>query len=89
MHNRFDQFVKQLAREGLSPAGRVETEPEVTPDARRIDVWFVPRTGRAARATLAPLGLLGRIGGTSCTLEPYHSTPSGDQVADCGRGSWW
>ena len=82
MHNRFDYFVKQLVREGLSPAGRVETEAEVTPDALRIDVWFVPYAGRAHKV-LAPLGLLGRMARTSCTLEPYHRTPSGDQAADC------
>jgi hypothetical protein len=82
VHNRFDQLVKHLVRKGLSPGGRVETEAEVTPDALRIDVWFVPHAGRAPRV-LAPLGLLGRIGRTSCTLEPYHRTPSGDQAADC------
>lgn len=83
MHNRFDRFVKRLARKGLSPAGRVETEAEVTPDALRIDVWFVPYAGRAHKKVLAPLGLLGRMARTSCTLEPYHRTPSGDQATDC------
>lgn len=82
MRNRFDQFVKRLARKGLSPAGRVETEAEVAPDTRRIDVWFVPDATRARNA-LRPLGLLGRMARRSCTLEPFHCTPSGDQVADC------
>jgi hypothetical protein len=82
VHNRFDQLVKRLVRMGLSPAGHVETEAEVTPDALRIDVWFVPSARRAPRV-LAPLGLLGRMARTSCTLESYHCTPSGDQVADC------
>lgn len=82
MHNRFDQLVKRLARKGLSPAGRVETEAEVTPDALRIDIWFVPHSGRATKV-LTPLGLLGRMARTSCTLEPYHRTPSGDQALDC------
>ena len=82
MNNRFDQLIKRLVRECLSPGGRVETEAEVTPDALRIDVWFVPHAGRAPRV-LAPLGLLGRMARSSCTLEPYHRTPSGDQAADC------
>ncbi len=82
MRNPFDQFVKRLVRKGFSPGGRVETEAEVTPDARRVDVWFVPDAGRA-REVLRPLGLLGRMGLTSCTLEPFHATPSGEQVADC------
>jgi hypothetical protein len=66
VHNRFDQFVKRLAREGLSPAGHVETEAEVTPDALRVDVWFVPYAGREHKRALASLGLLGRIARTSC-----------------------
>jgi hypothetical protein len=52
-------------------------------DALRIDVWFVPYADRAHRKVLAPLGLLGRMARTSCTLEPHHRTPSGIQVADC------
>jgi hypothetical protein len=82
VNNRFDQLIKRLVREGLSPGGHVETEAEVTPDALRIDVWFVPHAGRAP-GVLAPLGLLGRMAKASCTLEPYHRTPSGDQAADC------
>lgn len=82
MHNRFDQLVKRLARRGLTPIGRVETEVEVSPDSMRIDVWFWPHAGRG-RPALAPLGLLGRMARRSCTLEPFHRTPTGDQVADC------
>ena len=82
MHNRFDQFVKQLARKGWSPGGQVETDAEVSPDAHRIDVWFVPHARRARRA-LSDLGLLGRLAWTACTLEHFHCTPSGEQVADC------
>lgn len=82
MHNRFDQFIKRLVRKGFSPAGHVETDAEVSPDALRIDVCFLPDAARVRKA-LAPLGLLGRIGRTACTLEPFHRTPSGEQVADC------
>lgn len=82
MHNRFDQLVKRLARKGLSAGGHVETDAEVSPDAQRIDIWFMPDSTRAGRV-LAPLGLLGRIGQTACTLEPFHRTPTGDLVADC------
>ena len=81
MHNRFDQFIKRLVRSGFSPAGHVETDAEVSPDALRIDVWFIPDVARA-RKVLAPLGLFGRIGRRACTLEPFHRTPSGDQGAD-------
>lgn len=87
MHNRFDQLVKRLAREGLSPAGHVETDAEVSPDALRIDVVFLPDAVRARRA-LAPLGLLGRMGRRSCTLESFHRTPPGDHVGDCLVKHW-
>lgn len=79
--NSFDQFAKRLAREGLSPAGCVETEAEVTPNALRIDVWFIPYAGRAPRKALAPLGLLGRMARTSCTIEPFHRMPSAPRVS--------
>ena len=82
MHNRFDRFVKRLARKVISPGGLLETDAEVSPDAQRIDVWFTPDPERA-RAVLAPLGLFGRICRRACTLEPFHRTPSGEQVADC------
>ncbi len=42
MRSRFDQFAKQMIREGFAPGGAVETDAEVSPDARRIDVWFTP-----------------------------------------------
>jgi len=82
VHNRFDQLVKQLARGGFSAGGHVETDAEASPDAQRIDLWFMPDSARAPRA-LAPLGLLGRMGRTACTLEAFHRTPVGDLVADC------
>jgi hypothetical protein len=82
VHNRFDQLVKRLARKALSPAGHVETDAEVSPDALRIDVWFLPDAARVRRV-LAPLGLLGRICRRACTLEPFHRTPSGERAADC------
>jgi hypothetical protein len=82
VNNRFDQFAKQLARDGLSPSGQVVTDAEVSPDAQHIDVWFVPRAGRPLKG-LAWLGLLGRIARPSCTLEAFHRTPSGEVAADC------
>lgn len=82
MHGRFDQFAKLMARAGFTPAGAVRTDEEVSPDARRVDIWFTPR-GPEAERELARLGLLGRIGITACTLEPFHCTPSGIEVMDC------
>src|SRR5271170_4289033 len=64
MRNRFDQFAKLMTREGYAPAGAVETDAEVSPDAARIDVWFTPNPALRA-STLAHLGLLGRLARTA------------------------
>jgi hypothetical protein len=82
MRSRFDQFDKQMAREGLAPGGHVETDAEVSPDARRIDIWFTPNPD-VPFEVLAHLGLLGRIARTACTIEPFHDTPDGDVVMGC------
>jgi hypothetical protein len=54
----------------------------VSPDARRIDVWFTPNPD-VPPSTLAHLGLLGRIAHTACTIEPFHRTPDGDEAMGC------
>ena len=81
MRNPFDRLIKLLTRKGFSPAGHVETEAEVSPDSLRIDIWFWPDAARARRV-LRPLGLFGRLGRTSCTIEAHHCTPSGEEVLD-------
>jgi hypothetical protein len=81
MRTPFDQFGKQMVRAAVTPRGRVETDAEVHADTRRIDLWFMPDP------TLAPvpdeLGLLGRITAGPSTLEFFHRTPSGDDLAAC------
>jgi hypothetical protein len=81
MRNRFDQFGKQMVRDGFAAAGIVETDAEVSPDARRIDLWFTPDPTLASG--LSRLGLLGRIAKRACTIEPFHATPGGDEVMGC------
>jgi hypothetical protein len=81
MRTPFDQFGKQMVRTALATRGPVETDAEVPADTRRIDLWFVPDP------TLAPvpddLGLLGRITAGPSTLEFFHRTPSGEDLAAC------
>lgn len=81
MRTRFDQFGKQMVRTALESRGPVETDAEVPADTRRIDLWFMPDPTRE----LAPhhLGLLGRIAGGQSTLEFFHNTPTGEELADC------
>lgn len=78
---RFDQAGKQLVREALESRCSIETDAEVPADTRRIDLWV---TARDASASLPDhLGLLERITSGSVTLEFFHNTPSGDELAVC------
>src|SRR5215831_18287512 len=81
MRNRYDQFGKQMVRHALEPRGPIETDAEVPADTRRIDLWFMPD---AARGPLPEyLGILRRIASQPSTLEFFHNTPSGDELATC------
>lgn len=42
MHNRFDQFVKNVLREMFDPLGTSQRELEISTDAQRIDFFFTP-----------------------------------------------
>jgi hypothetical protein len=81
MRTRFDQFGKQMVRAALEARGPVETDAEVTADTRRIDLWFMPDPMR--ESVPDHLGLLGRIAGGPSTLEFFHNTPSGEELAAC------
>lgn len=83
MRSRFDQFAKHMLREALAPTGLVETDAEVSPDAQRVDVWFVPDP--AKHDDRRGLGLLTRLTDSACLLEPFHSTPGPDELVDCLR----
>jgi hypothetical protein len=81
MRTRFDQFGKQMVRSAVTPRGSVETDAEVPADTRRIDLWFMPDP--ACEPAPGYLGLLGRITAGPSTLEFFHNTPSGEELADC------
>ena len=81
MRTRFDQFGKQMVRAALEPRGPIETDAEVSADTRRIDLWFMPDPARAS--VTDHLGLLGRVASGPSTLEFFHDTPSGDELAAC------
>ena len=78
---RFDQFGKQMVRTAVAPRGPVETDAEVPADTRRIDLWFMG----AATSVPVPdhLGLLGRITAGPSTLEFFHNTRNGEELAGC------
>ena len=81
MRTRYDQFGKQMVRTALETRGRVETDAEVHAETRRIDLWFMPDPARGSAP--AHLGLLGRVAGGPSTLEFFHNTPSGEDLATC------
>ena len=80
MRTRFDQFGKQMVRDALEDHCSVETDAEVPADTRRIDLWVTPRE---AGTSPGYLGLLGRITSSAVTLEFFHDTPGGDELAAC------
>jgi hypothetical protein len=81
MRTRFDQFGKQMVRTALETCGPVETDAEVPADTRRIDLWFMPDPARESLP--GHLGVLGRIASAPSTLEFFHNTPSGEDLAAC------
>ena len=81
IRTRFDRFGKQMVRAAVASRGSVETDAEVPADTRRIDLWFMPDP--ACEPVPGYLGLLGRITAGPSTLEFFHNTPSGDELADC------
>ena len=83
MHNRSDQFAKNMLREALSRASSIETEAEVIAATQKIDVYCEPDPAKACeRANMGLLGLLS----AECTLfEPFHNTPNHQQVRQCLR----
>ncbi len=70
-----------MVRSAVASRGTVETDAEVPADTRRIDLWFMPDP--ACEPAPGYLGLLGRITAGPSTLEFFHNTPSGDELADC------
>ena len=81
LRTRFDQFGKQMVRTVVAACGSIETDAEAPAETRRIDLWFTPDP--ACEPVPGYLGLLGRIIAGPSTLEFFHNTPSGDELADC------
>lgn len=74
----FDQMSKQYLEEFLAPFGRVQRQYEVPGEAKFVDVWFVP--DQEAKFPVAELGILGRMVGGMCLLEPYRNAPTRTEV---------
>lgn len=75
MHNRFDQYTKNLLRETLRNASKVqESEVEVIAATQKIDVYAVPDLERVAERKA--LGLLGELFHEASMFELFSTTPN-------------
>lgn len=81
MRQIFDQFAKQMLKDALSSTGTVETEAEVVPEAKRVDVWYRP--GEAREEARKKLGLLGEMTREPCIIEAYHRAPTLGEFKAC------
>src|SRR5215218_10186776 len=81
MHNRSDQFAKNVLRDALSRASAAETEVEVLAATQKIDVYSIPDPARAAER--AQMGLLGVLCAEPSLFEPFHDTPSLRKLRRC------
>jgi Domain of unknown function (DUF4351) len=74
----FDQMSKQYLEEFLAPFGTVQRQYEVPGEAKFVDIWFVP--DQTTGVSISNLGILGRMVGGMCLLEPYRSPPTRTEV---------
>jgi hypothetical protein len=73
MHNRFDQYTKNLLREALSYVSKqTETEVEVIAATQKIDVFAVPDPERIEERK--SLGLLGELSTAPTMFELFSTT---------------
>jgi hypothetical protein len=86
MRTRFDQYVKGVSRDTLSPHGVVRHQHEIAVAAQQADVYFEPHPRRARqRKRHERPGLLGRMAAVACLLEHFHGTPGVDEIRACVR----
>lgn len=90
MRNRFDQFVKDVLRQGFDLLGTSHREMEVVADAQRMDFFFVPGSSDASQGSVAalpslPPPLFVRMASTSCVIEHYSRAPDLEDLRGCLR----
>jgi Domain of unknown function (DUF4351) len=74
----FDQMSKQYLEEFLAPFGTVQRQYEVPGEAKFVDVWFIPAP--QTEIPTAEMGILGRMAGGMCLLEPYRNPPTRNEI---------
>lgn len=76
-----DQFAKLCLAGFLEPFGTAEIGRELTSEVRQVDLWFDPDPARLD--SQAALGLLGRMVGLPCLLEPFRNAIQAGHILDC------
>lgn len=76
-----DEFVKEYLPELYQDYGEVTPSADVTSERRQIDVLFIPN--KPVPTTPETLGLLGKLGQTTCLLEVYRNPVTIDEIWDC------
>ncbi|WP_017293951.1 DUF4351 domain-containing protein [Geminocystis herdmanii] len=76
-----DEFVKEYLPELYQQYGQVIPSADVTSERRQIDVLFIPI--KPVPTTPETLGLLGRLGQTTCLLEVYRNPVTIEEIWDC------
>ena len=78
MRNHFDNLAKELLAALLSEGGTAQIEREISVDAHRIDVWFMPgHPPGTVPSVLAPLAR------ENAVIEPFHDPPDVEDVQRC------
>ncbi|MCW6034951.1 hypothetical protein K4A83_01510 [Spirulina subsalsa FACHB-351] len=76
-----DQFAKQYLTELLSPLGTVESNKEIAPEVRYIDIFFTPNTSNNSHRER--LGLLGEMTRTPALFEPFRNAITRTEMRTC------
>ncbi|MEI7893381.1 MAG: hypothetical protein WCI05_09820 [Myxococcales bacterium] len=80
MHQWHDQLGKRLLRGFFKGVGTFSPEEEVSPDAQRMDGYFVPNANITAHTDL-----LFRLGAQPTAFEVMSEAPSTEAVLECIR----
>jgi hypothetical protein len=82
MRTRYDQFGKQLLREGLESRGAYTSPLEVSPEPHQADGYFVPELTKPSQLDGT---LLGRMTEKPCAFELFSTAPDLLDLENCLR----
>ena len=77
----FDEFAKQLFESLLAAFGTVSADRNVPGEARKVDIYFQPRS--QGLINIDELGLLARLSETVCLFEPFRNPPKYTDIRNC------